>query len=249
MLTPTTTAIIRTQVAGRLDCTPGDLLRGSPPLVKAHGPRLAEYYGLYIWMMDEAVIISAPPEWVAVVQAAIVGQASEALHDPGFWRTALGDYVERVVGPSYQGYVDAQAFRPSSLSPESAPPLVRCLGPVDLPALNRLAAACPHQEWEDSAIQPDHLPIFALERAGVLVAAASAPDDGSGVASVGVVTHPEWRGWGYGRAVVSALTADRLASGAILHYQTLQANVVSVAVARALGYHDLATALAVRLQR
>jgi predicted GNAT family acetyltransferase len=100
----------------------------------------------------------------------------------------------------------------------------------------------------DSAIQLDHVPIFAVERAGELLAAASAPDDGSGVASVGVITHPAWRGRGYGAAVVSALTADRLAAGVILHYQTLRANTASVAIASALGYHDLATALGIRLQ-
>jgi predicted GNAT family acetyltransferase len=100
----------------------------------------------------------------------------------------------------------------------------------------------------DSAIQPDHAPIFAVEQAGELLAAASAPDDGPGVASVGVVTHSAWRGKGYGTAVVSALTADRLANGVVLHYQTLRANAASVAIARALGYHDLATALGIRLR-
>jgi predicted GNAT family acetyltransferase len=65
--------------------------------------------------------------------------------------------------------------------------------------------------------------------------------------SVGVVTLPAWRGAGAGRAVVSALTAEWLRRGAILHYQTLRANLASVAIARALGYVDMATALAVRL--
>jgi hypothetical protein len=247
MLNPSTEAIIANWVAARLGCTPDDL-HGSRTLVKAHGPRLDGYCGVYVWLMDDIAVVSAPPDWVEVVKAAVAGQTSEALHDPAFWHAALGSRVERIIGPSYQGYVDAEAFQPAAPLPGPAAPQVLRLGPADLPALERLAAACAPQEWEDSAIQPDHAPIFAAVRAGELLAAASAPDDVPAVASVGVITHPAWRGRGYGATVVSALTADRLASGVILHYQTLRANAASVAVARALGYHDVATALGVRLR-
>jgi predicted GNAT family acetyltransferase len=65
---------------------------------------------------------------------------------------------------------------------------------------------------------------------------------------VGVVTLPAWRGRGAGLAVVSALTAHCLAHGAVLHYQTLRANLPSIAIARRLGYEDVATALAIRLR-
>ena len=248
MLTPASLAIIWTQVAWRLDCDLADLLR-SQVLVKPHGPRLADYHGIYAWLMDEVAIISAPPEWVAAAQAAVAGQTIGALRDPALWHAALGALIERIIGPSYQGYVDASTFRPPPSQSSGRPmPYVRRIAPADLPALERLIASCPPQDWADSAIQPDHSPIFVLEQSGELVAAASAPDDGAGVVSVGVITHPAWRGRGYGAAVVAALTADRLADGAILHYQTLGANRASVAVARALGYHDLATALSVRLR-
>ena len=49
---------------------------------------------------------------------------------------------------------------------------------------------------------------------------------------VGIVTHPAFRGRGYGTAVVSAMTADGLADGRVVQYRTLQANLPSVAVAR-----------------
>ena len=249
MLTSASLAIIRTQVAWRLDCDPADLLR-SYVLVKPHGPRLDDYHGIYAWLMDEVAIISAPPEWVAPVQTAVAGQTIAAMRDPALWHAALGAHVERIVGPSYQGYVDAASFRPAPSQPSSQPaPHMRRIAPADLPALDRLIAACPPQDWADSAIQPDHAPIFALEQAGEFVAAASAPDDGPGVASVGVITHPAWRGRGFGAAVVAALTADRLTDGLVLHYQTLRSNSASVAIAQALGYHDLATALGIRLRR
>jgi predicted GNAT family acetyltransferase len=92
-------------------------------------------------------------------------------------------------------------------------------------------------------------------RAGALIARPRAPLDGiadgsadEGVRSVGVVTLPAWRGKGAGLTVVSALTARCLASGALLHYQTLRANLPSAAIARRLGYEEVATALAIRLR-
>jgi len=70
--------------------------------------------------------------------------------------------------------------------------------------------------------------------------------------SIGVVTHPAYRGRGYGRAVVSAATAQALEAGFIVLYQTLlanapSANAPSVDLATGLGYQPYATHLAVRL--
>src|SRR5438309_531989 len=120
MLSATTMAIIRRQVAWRLGCEL-DELRGSPPLIKAHGTHFAGYHGIYVWLMDDAAVVSAPPEWVAAAQSAIAGQTSEALCDSDVWHAALDPHIERIVGPSYQGYVDSATFRPASpLAPDSA---------------------------------------------------------------------------------------------------------------------------------
>jgi hypothetical protein len=181
MLTSFTTAVVRKQVAWRLDCEVGDMSAGRT-VVKAHGPRLAVYRGVYVWQMEDATIISTPPGWQAATQAAVTGQAPATLRDPTFWRATLGAAIERIVGPSYQGYVDAAAFRPAVSTPPA-----RQLGPVDAPALERLAAACPAQGWTDSAIHFDHAPIFVHEHAGELVA-ASAPQDGPGIAVDGEVS-------------------------------------------------------------
>jgi GNAT superfamily N-acetyltransferase len=70
---------------------------------------------------------------------------------------------------------------------------------------------------------------------------------GGEAATIGVVTHPAYRGHGYGRAVVSAATGQGLEAGFIVLYQTLLANAPSVALATGLGYQPYATHLAVRL--
>jgi predicted GNAT family acetyltransferase len=62
------------------------------------------------------------------------------------------------------------------------------------------------------------------------------------------VTHPAFRGNGYGRAVVSAMTRAALDEGAIPHYQTLASNTASRAIARSLGFTEYAQTLAVRLK-
>jgi RimJ/RimL family protein N-acetyltransferase len=66
---------------------------------------------------------------------------------------------------------------------------------------------------------------------------------------IGIITHPDVRGQGYGRAVVSAISAYGLAADLVPRYQTLAANTPSVAIARALGFTHYATTLAVRLSR
>ncbi|HEX9039180.1 MAG TPA: GNAT family N-acetyltransferase [Ktedonobacterales bacterium] len=189
------------------------------------------------------VAVSTPLALMDEARAALAGHKPEAALDPAFWLGALGSRVERGVGPSYQGYVDAGAFK--SVTPNRA----RTLAADERLALERLMRACPAEEGKHSAIQPEHDPIFVVsDEDGALQAAASLTSEGAGLVAVGVITHPAARGHGYGRAAVSALTAWALGHGEAIHYQTLRANAPSVAIARALGYQDIATALAVRLR-
>jgi GNAT superfamily N-acetyltransferase len=248
MLADATMDAIFRWVAVRFDMAPADLRAGGVR-VQAHGPTLASYRGVYSWLAPQSAVVSAPAELVADVRRAVAGQALATLGDGAFWRAALGERVERIVGPSYQGFLDSAAFRPA------APMVgVRLLTPADQPALARFLAACPRDDWEVSAIAREHQLIVGLERDGELIALASAPADEpadesapTAMRSVGVVTLPAARGTGAGLAVVAALTARCLADGALLHYQTLRANLPSVAIARRLGYEDVASALAVRL--
>lgn len=218
-----------------------------------HGAHLADYHGVSIWRMGQKTLVSMPLGMLNAVSVPIAWRLTvdelplTALTEPSLWRAALGERVERIIGPSYQGFVDADAFRPTQT--QGARPLTAS----DRPALQRFIAACPPGAWRDSAIALDHDPIMGLERAGELVALASAPLDGPAelaMRSVGVVTLPAARGTGAGLAVVSALTERIITSypSMLLHYQTLRANLPSVAIAQRLGFEDVATSLAVRLR-
>jgi len=55
-----------------------------------------------------------------------------------------------------------------------------------------------------------------------------------------VLTHPEFRGRGYGTAVVSSVVAEALEEGKLLLYQTLEANRGAVQLAVNLGYEQYA---------
>jgi RimJ/RimL family protein N-acetyltransferase len=234
-------------LSARLGC-PEETLRASGLRVIAHGLWLADYQGVYVWRIAadsgaSSFTVSTPPALLDEARAALAIVDPEAALDPAFWLGALGSRVERVVGLSYQGYLDASVFQPA------APNRAHALAADERPALERLARACPAQEWEHSAIQPDHDPVFVVsDKDGELLAAASLTHEGAGMASVGVIAHPAARGRGYGRTVVSAVTAWALGRGETVHYQTLRANTASVAIARALGYQDLASALALRLR-
>ncbi len=254
MLTDATWGAIHRWVDQRFDLTFSDIPDDDFMLIE-HGEHLAGYVGVSVWRMGERTVVSLPNGMFNEITVPLTWQMTideaplTALTDPALWRAALGARVERIVGPSYQGFLDAGAFRPATPIPGVCP-----LTAADQPALRRFIAACPADDWQDSAItldQLDHQPIVGLERDGALIALASAPgaEVGPGIVmrSVGVVTLPAARGMGAGLAVVSALTARCLASGALLHYQTLRANLPSVAIARRLGYTDVATALAVRL--
>ena len=79
------------------------------------------------------------------------------------------------------------------------------------------------------------------------MAAAEIGAGGDRLLHIGILTHPAYRGRGFGKAVVSAMTTYGLATGAVVQYRTLAGNLASVAIAHALGFQDFGQTLAVRL--
>ncbi|HEY7342753.1 MAG TPA: GNAT family N-acetyltransferase, partial [Ktedonobacterales bacterium] len=130
-----------------------------------------------------------------------------------------------------------------------ARPNVRQLADADDLALRRLEEACGEQEWEHSGIGGAEQVMFGAFAGDLLVAAGMGEPRAATLLHIGIITHPDHRGQGHGRAVVSAISAHGLGVGLVPRYQTLAANTPSVAIARALGFTHYATTLAVRLSR
>ena len=67
------------------------------------------------------------------------------------------------------------------------------------------------------------------------------------IAHIHVVAHPEFRGRGFGRAVVAHIAGVALDSGLTPQYRTLESNRPSIRVAESLGFVHFASSVAVRL--
>jgi GNAT superfamily N-acetyltransferase len=203
--------------------------------------QLADYQGVWLFRHHASLCLSVPPTLVEGVQAAVRASTLESLFSEAGIRALLGPRIERIIGPAYQGYVERPQFRSASHL------RVRALSPVDQVALRRLADACEVNAWEHAGIAIDEPHVFGCLVDDQVVAPARYRPAWGEAATIGVVTHPAYRGHGYGRAVVSAATAQGLEAGFIMLYQTLLANAPSVALATGLGYQPYATHLAVRL--
>ncbi len=228
--------------AERLGCTPGELY-AQTVIVREHHGSLAGYHGVYAYRRDGgACIVSAPADYVARLRGALAALTPERAFDVEALAGALGDEVERVVGPARIAYADSGDFR------RADDDAVRLLVAGDDAALRGLAASCGETAWEHGGIEFGRAPVFgAFERGGLLAAASYTPW-GDHILHAGVVAHPVHRGRGLGRAVASAASAHGLASGRVMQWQTLESNTPSMAIGRALGYQPYCRTIAVRLR-
>ena len=234
---PTGLAAIERFWAAQLGCRVADLRRPGILVVADPEPATAAL----ALLRSATLVVAVPPAWRPAVTAALGSlRPAQAFHQDRL-RAAFGAAAGEVVGPAYQGFAGAGDLVPAPAGG------VRPLGVADRDALDALRRAAGETAWEHSAIDPERPPLFGRFAGGMLVAAATLADAGGPVASVGVLTHPGHRGRGHGRAVAGAATRAAVAAGAVAHYQTLDANTPSVAIARALGYRRDATTLAIRL--
>jgi predicted GNAT family acetyltransferase len=90
-------------------------------------------------------------------------------------------------------------------------------------------------------------PASGVFAGGDLVALAGYEVLGSTIAHISVITHPAFRGRGFGRSTVSHLARVALAAGLVPQYRTLESNRASIRVAESLGFVHYASSVAVRL--
>src|SRR5262247_4187591 len=173
-----------------------------------------------------------------VIRNATHDQAQDAIFDVAFVERALTGRIDRVLGPTYLGYLDA-------LDSVRQDPNVRLLSRIDMGALNDLRDRVTAQDWEYSGLDPDQ-PIAGYFIDRMLVSAAGYKVWGGRLAHICALTRGDARGAGYGRACVRGITAHALKQGLIAQYQTLYENAHSLAIARSLGFEDYATRIYVR---
>lgn len=202
---------------------------------------LGDYAGAWIFWREETIFLSTPPDLVDEIRAAIPSTVSR-LPEPQRLASVFATRAERWIGPAYQGYLERDRFRGSELPGVS---------PVDAEEglLEALCVACDPEEWAHAGIEPQRPePCFGVTCDQRLVAVAQNAFWSEGTVSPGLLVHPDYRGRGYGKAVLAAATADALRGGHLVLYQTLCGNVPAVRAASALGYAQFATHLAVRFR-
>jgi len=223
-----------------LDCAP-DVLATAKTTVIRHGAAFAGKRVAFALATTTTCVVTVPADWRDAAREALAPLRPTEAFDARRLAGVFGPAAQRVVGPAWQGHLDADGFAP--VDPRGTRPLAA----ADREDLDVLAAACDTREWEASAVNLDQAPVFGCVAGDRLVAAGTLTPWRDRFWHVGIITHPGYRGRGYGRAVVSAMTRYGLDHGWLLHYQTLLANVPSVAVARSLGYQQHAQTLAIRL--
>jgi GNAT superfamily N-acetyltransferase len=202
--------------------------------------QLQGYQGAWLFRRGSSFIISVPPDLVKKVSRELQRQPQSIVTDQDFV-ALFGETVDQIIGPAYQGYVEKSDFRPITSS-------ARLLLPEEDNALRELSAECGAEEWEHSDIQIGQHPNFGIYAGNHLVAVANYRMETKVAAMPGIITHPDYRGQGYGKAVLSAATEHGLSRGFLMLYQTLVLNKPAVAAAESIGYKQYATHLAVRLR-
>lgn len=114
---------------------------------------------------------------------------------------------------------------------------VRPLTDADADAFAAFTAAAPEDDVDEAFVELDHWVIVGAFDGDRLVGAASMyPWQHSQLADIGVISLPEERGKGIGRALVRRLAADALQRGYEPQYRCQPDNAASVGLARSAGF-------------
>ena len=113
----------------------------------------------------------------------------------------------------------------------------RRLTSADAAVFAEFTGDAPEGDLDEAFVELDHWLVFGAFVGDTLACAASMyPWGGTRFADLGVLTLPEFRGRGLGRATVRAMSAEALRSGYEPQYRCQLDNIASVALARAAGF-------------
>ena len=220
MLTPLTLAKATAYWASELSCPPAEMFADELRIMP-HGPALADYHGIFALFREDRAMISMPPDRMA----------ERLPTEPALFAAAFSNF--RVIGPAFIGYADT--MRPGAAEELNDPVHAR-----------RLQAACDETAWDHGGSEVGAVPCSGVFADGELAALAGYEVWTGSIAHISIVTHPRFRGRGYGREAVAHLACRALEAGLVPQYRTLEANLPSMRIATALGFRHYASSVAVR---
>lgn len=238
-LSQATLAAVDHYWAAFFGCAPAILAVPATTVVPHTG--IGDYHGLFLFRRGETLIISAPLARLEQDRAALGVFPATLLDDLPTLQARIAAPIERVVGPAFVGYADAATFRPESAEG------TRLLTADDRQRCERFRRACSALEWEHGGSELGEQPVVGYCLGDEIVALSGFELWGERIAHIAVVTHPAFRGQGYGGKVVNAIAALALERGLIPQYRTLMSNTPSIKIGAALGFVQYGETLAVRL--
>lgn len=181
--------------------------------------------------------VSGGPEILAVTpeRAGELSVAAAERVDAGCLAARIADAGITLNDPDYLFYLPLA--EQAALRHEPVLGRTRQLRPDDENAFALFAGEAPEADMDEAFVELDHWLVFGTFVDGRLAAAASMyPWDGTRLADLGVITLPEYRGRGLGRAVVRAISAHAIAKGYEPQYRCQLDNAPSVALATSAGF-------------
>jgi RimJ/RimL family protein N-acetyltransferase len=243
-LTGETRSAVDAYWAAFFGCAPEALRRAESHVVAHVG--LGDYRGAYAMTFgDAAPIVSVPPAFLDLARSAASRWNAGTVNSPADLRALLGARAGDAIGPAVVSYVDSTPDHRIASDND-----VRVLLPSEAAhrtAVEQLCTACTPTEWAHGGSGLTDTPAVGVFHEGFLVSMASYNVWGERLAHIAIVTHPNFRGRGFGRAAVARLTAYLGNQGLIPQYRTLAANVAALRVATSLGFVPYARSMAVRL--
>ncbi|WP_231183764.1 GNAT family N-acetyltransferase [Haladaptatus sp. DYF46] len=203
----------------------------------------ADEGGIQMFQRGETLIVGVSEPHVVAVRKRFTDCDSSVVTEENALRRrfdSLGT-VTAVFGPTFYGYADEGSFVPVASD-------ARLLTEDDATAYEQFRTKVPNEEWENGGPEFNPGRIVGLFDDDELIAAAGYTVWDDFLAHIAVVVHPNHRGKGHGRSVVSRATEQALSDGLLPQYRTSDEWPWSVALAESLGFERFVTATLVRLE-
>lgn len=223
-------------------CTP-DELRPATTHVQAHAGTLVDATGIWILVTNAPPRISMPPHAFELIGHHARSWSEDLVSDHARLAAELLPLEPTaIIGPAPITYGTRDTL--DLVAADSA----RELTPDDEEAVGRLQAACSDEAWDHGGSDIATVPTFGcFDERGDVLALAGYKTWNDEIAHIAIVTAPQQRGRGLGRAAVACAARHALDAGLLPQYRTLGANAPSVALAARLGFQHYGFSVYVRL--
>lgn len=205
---------------------------------------LSNYNGAWIFKHNLSWIISVPGDMQEKISAKKIEVAEEKidLFKEEKLRGLFGKKIAKVIGPTFQGYYD------QAITGEMSNQIVVLNEQEHQEQIEELSGSGDPKGWLHSGTGENQNYLFGFEHKGKILSIANYKMVSKDVGFIGVYTHPDYRGRGFGQQVVKRAIKDLVSKKKLVLYQTLLSNTSSVDLADRIGVKKFGTNIAIRFR-